>query len=69
MDVIALRTTLVKMFLALQVHQVKFVNQAVALEQAECAIDGDAVNPGIHFAGAAQDLAGVEMLLRGFHHT
>jgi hypothetical protein len=65
-DVVALRTSLVKMFFALEMHEIEFVHEAVALEQAESAVDGDAVDIGIEFAGALKNLRGVEVLLRGF---
>ena len=68
-NVIALRTPFVEVLFALHMHQVEFVNQAMALEQAEGAINGDAINPWIKLACLAQDLTGIKMLLCGFHHT
>jgi hypothetical protein len=65
-DMIALRTTLVKMLFSLQVHEIEFVNQAVALEQMQGAIDGDAIDLRVDATGFAEDLAGVEMLFGGF---
>jgi hypothetical protein len=65
-DVVALRAAFVKMFLSLHVHEIEFVDQAVALQQSEGAIYGDAVDLGIELAGLAQDLAGIEMLFGGF---
>src|SRR5215472_417350 len=65
MDVIALGATFVVMFFALEVHEVELVDQAVALEEIESAIDGDAVDLGIQFAGFAEDLGGVEVLFGG----
>jgi hypothetical protein len=66
---IALGTTFIVVLLALQVHEVELVNQAVALEQIESAVDGHTIDLGIDPAGMAQDLAGVEVLLGGLHHT
>jgi hypothetical protein len=62
-DVIALRATLVKVFLALHVHEVEFVNQAMTLEQVEGAVYGHAVHFRINALRAAQDLARIEVLL------
>lgn len=67
MNVIALWTSLVKVLFALHVHEVKFIDQAMALEQAERAINRDAVNPRIQFARVAQNLRRIEMLLRRFY--
>ena len=69
MDVVALRAALVEMFFSLHVHEVKLIDQAMSFEQAESAIDGDAVDVGIEAAGVAQDLAGVEVLFGGFDHA
>src|SRR5438552_18643124 len=68
MDMVSLRPSFVEVFLALHVHQVQFVNQAVALEQTESAVDGDAVNAGIEAAGLAKNLSGVKVLLGCFYH-
>ena len=66
-DVVALWPALVVMLFALHVHEVELVDQPVALEQVDGAIDGDFIDLGIQFAGFAQDLAGVEVLLGRFH--
>jgi len=68
-NVIALRTAFVKMLFSLHVHQIEFVDQSVTLEQAEGAIDGNAVNSGIQFARVAENLRGIQMLLGGFNHN
>jgi hypothetical protein len=65
-NVIALRPSLIEVFLALHVHEVEFIDQAVALEEAERAIDGNAVNSGIQFAGVPENLRGIKMLFGGF---
>ena len=64
-DVIPLRATLIKMFFALQVHEIKFIDQALALEEVEGAVDRDAINLRIEFLGAAKNSGGVEVLLGG----
>jgi hypothetical protein len=50
-------------------HEIEFVDQAVAFQQIEGAVDGDPIDVGVDFAGAAQDLAGVQMLLSGLDHA
>ena len=66
-DVITLRASLVEMLLALHVHEIKFIDQTMALEQTERAIHSDAVNPGIQFACVAKNLRRIEVLLSRFH--
>ena len=68
-DVIALRTALVKMLFPLHVHEIEFIDQSMALQKSERAIDRNAVNAGIQLACVAENLRGVEMLLSCFHHT
>ena len=68
-NVIPLRTALVIMLLALHVHEVKLVHQAVALEQIEGAVNRDPVDVFVELPRAPQDLTGVKMLLGGFHHA
>ena len=62
-DVVSLRTALVEMLLALHMHEVKLIDQAVTLEQINSPIDGDAVNLRINPPRLAQNLAGIQMLL------
>ena len=66
-DVISLRTSLVKMLFALHVHEVKFIDQTMALEQTQRAINSDSVNSGIQFACVAKNLRRIEMLLCRFY--
>lgn len=68
-DVVALGPAFIKVFFALHVHKVEFIDQAVTLQQAEGAIDRHPIDTGIEFARPAQDLAGIEMLLRSLDHT
>ena len=67
MNVITLRPPLVEMFFALHVHQVKLINQAIALEQLERSIYRDPIDAGIDLARMAQNLRGIEMLFCGFN--
>jgi len=64
-DVIALRAAFVIMFFSLHVHQIEFIDQAMPFEQTKSAVNRHAVNMRIEPARVTQDLAGVEMLLRG----
>jgi len=66
-EMIAVGSPLIIVLFALKMHQIKLVDQPVALEKAQRAVDGDAVNPGIEFAGLAEKLAGVQMGLGGLH--
>jgi hypothetical protein len=68
-DVVPLGAAFVEVFLALHVHEIEFVNQPVSLEQSERAVNRDPVNLRVQPAGAPQQLAGIEVLLGGFHHT
>jgi hypothetical protein len=68
-DVVALGAALEVMFFTMHVHEIEFIDQAMSFEQAEGAVDGDAVDVGIEAAGVAQDLAGVEVLFGGFDHA
>src|ERR1700682_334086 len=59
----------VEVFLALHMHQVEFVNQAVPFQKSKRAVDRDPVNLRVETAGTPQQLAGIEVLLGGFHHA
>ena len=67
-DVIALRSAFVIVFLTFQVHEVEFVNQAMALQQVQRPVDGDPVNLRIKFSRFAENLAGIQVLFCSFHH-
>jgi hypothetical protein len=69
MNVVPLRTPFIEVFLTLHVHKVEFVNQAVALEQVQSAIDRDAINAGIEATGLAKDLRRIEVLLGSLYHA
>ena len=64
---IARAVAFVEVAVATQVEQIEFVNQTLAFEQVERAIDGDAGDAGIEFLGAFEDFSGVEMAARCFH--
>ena len=55
------------MAITAQVQQVEFVNQALAFEQVERAVHGDAGDARIELLGAFEDFGGVEMAARCFH--
>lgn len=67
-DVVARAVGFVIVAMAAKMEQVEFVNQALALEQIERAIDGDAGDSRVHFPGAREDFRGVEMARGGVHH-
>ena len=69
MDVVALRTPLIKVFFPLHVHQIKFVNQTVTLEKFERAVNRDLVDARIKLSRFTQDLTGIEMLLGTLHYA
>ena len=64
---VARAVAFVEVAIATQVEQIEFVNQALAFEQVERAIDGDAGDAGIEFLGTFEDFSGVEMAARCFH--
>src|SRR5215471_9220940 len=57
-DVVALGPSLVEMLFPFQMHEVQFIDQAVALEEAEGAIHSHAIDLRIDATRLAQDLAG-----------
>ena len=69
MDVIPLRTTLVKVLLSLHVHQVELVHQAVALEELKRTVNSDTINFGIELLGMTKNLRRVKVLLGIFDHA
>jgi hypothetical protein len=66
-DMVTLRTPLVKMLFALHMHQVEFVHQAVTFQQVQGAINSDAINLRIQLPRLPQYLAGIQVLLGGFY--
>ena len=67
-DMVARTMAFVEMPVAAKVKQVELVNQALALQQVDRAIYGDTSNPGIHFLGAFEDFARVQVATGGFHY-
>lgn len=57
---------LVIMALAVEVHEIEFVDQSVTFEQAESAIHGAAIDTGVEALRLPQNLACVQMLVGGF---
>ena len=68
-DMIPLRPALVEMLLAFHVHKIEFIDQAMALQQTQCAVNSDPVDVRIQLARAAENLAGVEMLFGRFDYA
>ena len=68
-NMVALRATFVEMFFSLHVHEIEFIDQAMAFEKTQGPIDGHPIDMRIEFAGASQNLTGIEMLLGGFDDT
>ena len=68
-DVIAFQPPLVIMSLTIDVHQVEFVDHAMAFQEPKRAVDGTTVDAGVQFLCLAQDLAGIEMLAGSLHHA
>lgn len=68
MDVIAWSVAFVVVAIAAQVQQVQLVNQALAFQQVERAIDRYLRNFGIDFLSAVEDFVRIEMAARGLHH-
>ena len=69
MNVVALRSPLIKVFLPMQVHEIELVHQPVALQQAQCTVHSNAVDLGINCSGMAKNLRGIEVTLCGFDHA
>ena len=67
MDVVARAVAFVEVAVTAQVEQIELVDQAVALQQVNRAIDRYAGDVRIDFLRAIQDFAGVKMAARGFH--
>jgi hypothetical protein len=66
-DVIARAVGFVVMLIAAEMQEVEFVDQAMALQEIEGAIDGDAMDAGIDALGALKDFVGGEVALGAVH--
>jgi hypothetical protein len=67
-DMIARAMALVEMAIAAKMKKIELVNQALALQQVDRAIHGDASDPGIDFLRAFEDFTRVQMATGGFHY-
>jgi hypothetical protein len=67
MDVVAGAVGFVIVAIAAKVEEIEFVNQALALEKIDGAIDRDEMNFRVDLLGALEDLVDVEMLFGGIH--
>ena len=68
MDVIARAVALVEMAVAAEMQEIELVDQAVALQEVESAIDSDAGYARVEFLGALEDFVGVEVAAGGVHN-
>ena len=68
MDVVARAMAFVEVLVTPEVQEIEFVDQAVALEQIESAINSDTMNAGIDFLRAFEDGAGIEMAFGIIHY-
>ena len=67
-NVVARAVAFVEVAVAAEVEKIEFVDQALALQQVEGAINGDLGDSRIYFYGAFEDFAGVQVAAGGFHH-
>ena len=67
MDVVAWAVGFVIVAVAPEVEKIELVDESLAFEKVDGAVDGDKVHVGIDFLGAVEDLVDVEMLLSGIH--
>jgi hypothetical protein len=67
-DVVAGAVRFIIVAIATEVQEVEFVNEALALEEIDGAVDGDEVNLGIDLLGTFENLIDVEVLFGGIHH-
>jgi hypothetical protein len=67
-DVVTRAMALVEVAVAAEVQQVELVYEALALQEIESAIDGDAGYARVEFLGPLEDFVGVEMAAGGVHY-
>jgi hypothetical protein len=67
-NVIARAVGFVIMLIAAKMKQIEFVDQAMALQKIESAIDGDAMDAGIDALRALEDFVGGEVALGAIHY-
>lgn len=68
MDVVARAVAFVEVPVAAEVKQIEFVDQAVALQKVDRAIDGNARDFRVDFLRAVENFTRVQMSPRRFHH-
>jgi len=66
-DMVAGTVCFVVVTVAAEVQEIEFVDEALALEKIDSAIDGDQMDVGVDLLGAVEDLVDVKMLLGGIH--
>jgi len=64
---LARRLALVKMLLALEMHQIEFINQPMSLQKSQGPIDRDAIDFWLLLLRLAQNLCGIEMAAGGLY--
>jgi hypothetical protein len=67
-NVIARAVAFVKMLIAAQVQQVQLIDQSVAFQQVERAVNRDAMDSRIDFYGSIEDGTGIEVTLGAIHY-
>jgi len=67
-NVVARTVCFVIMLIAAEMQEIEFVDQAMALQEIEGAIDGDAMDVRIDALGALEDFVGGEVALGAVHH-
>jgi len=65
---IARAMTFIKMPVPAKVKQIKLIDQAEVFEKFEGAVNGNPRDVGIDFLRAFENLAGIQVLRRAFHH-
>lgn len=68
MNVVARAMAFIEVTITAKVEKVELVNQAVALQEINGAVDGDASDARVKALGALKNLGGVEVAPRCFHH-
>ena len=63
MDMVLFAFRFVVMLLAVQMHQVKLIDQAMLLQQFESPVNGGTVNAGISCTSQSEQRGGIQMLL------
>jgi hypothetical protein len=67
-DVVARAVAFVEVTVAAEMQEIELVDEAVALQEIESAIDGDAGYTRVEFLGALEDFVGVQVAAGGVHY-